>query len=64
MPAHKHNETFLAGGAVLEIGLENAFDRLRRIIGLHVAIKLASERRLRAVSTMVRTWPQWPNKHS
>ena len=44
VPAREGDEAFLARGAVREIGLEDALDRLRRVLRLDVAIKLAPER--------------------
>jgi leucine dehydrogenase len=32
-------------------------------IRTYVAADRLAERRLQAVRSMVRTWPQWPNKH-
>src|SRR5262245_48700323 len=47
VPASERDETFLTRGTVLEIGLQDALDRPRRVIRLYVAINLATECGLR-----------------
>ena len=46
MPAGEGEEGLVGRGAMREIGLEHALDRARRVLGLHVAIDLARQRRL------------------
>src|ERR1039458_10026457 len=48
MAARKGDEGLLARFTVRQIGLEDALDRLRRIVRLDVAIELAAERSIRA----------------
>src|ERR1039458_6064701 len=48
MAAREGDEGLLARGAVGQIGLEDALDRLRRVYRLDVAIELAAERGIRA----------------
>src|ERR1700691_5389986 len=48
MPARKVEEILFAAGAMREIGLENAADGARHVVGHDVAIKLAAERGVRA----------------
>ena len=47
VPAREGDEAFFAGGAMREIGLENAFDRARRVVRHHIAIELPAEGRIR-----------------
>src|SRR6185312_13031640 len=44
MPACEGKKAFLARKATAQISLEHAFDRLRRIVRFHVAVKLAADR--------------------
>src|ERR1700691_1913696 len=50
MPARKVEEIFIAAGAMREIGLEDAADRARHLLGDDVTKKLAAERCVRAKS--------------
>src|SRR5262245_10542767 len=44
VPTSEGDETFLARRTVLEIGLQDALDRPRRVIRPYVAINIAAER--------------------
>src|SRR5215472_437464 len=48
MPARKSQECLFRRGAMPEIGLEQPFNRLRRVLGFEVAIDLLSDLGLRA----------------
>jgi len=48
MPAGEGEEALLARGAMCQIGLQDAFDRARRLLFRHVAIEFAAERRVRS----------------
>ena len=46
MPAREFDEAFLWRSTVCEIGFQDAFDPVRGVLGLHVAVKFAPERRV------------------
>src|ERR1700691_5476803 len=50
MPARKVEEILIAAGTMREIGLEDAADGARHLLGNDITVELAAERRVRAKS--------------